>query len=318
MLPSCWQGRTYQCGSLLIHQPQGRINNSLLEAWVVSEQHRMRRLTSLVTTRAPVNQTAREQLPTPSLWESDELGFVISAYIRHSLIKLPLLHWFIKSHPRDHITEIHDSQYPILKAPAWQGGRDPETNFSLGQPWHHSRGTQARHSGSLWKETALPTSTTTLAPDAEPGPLLALAPCQSEALPGSRGKEGVVQSGSAAHRWSDRLLWNPAQARTQRQRLRAAVSQSSQSTPGPSPQPLPWAQAQRRGGGAGTGEGRAASQRLQATPSNVSERGMWSRLEEDGWHCFHRGASWENPGCLPWHLNQEHGSHTSMQVFSPL
>lgn len=51
----------------------------------------MRRLTSLVT-RAPVSQTARERLPIPSLRESDEPGFVSSAYIQHSLMKLPLLH----------------------------------------------------------------------------------------------------------------------------------------------------------------------------------------------------------------------------------
>lgn len=93
----------------------------------------------------------------------------------------------------------------------------------------------------------MPTSTTTLSPDEEPGPLLALALCSLEGLPIGRGKEGVVQSGSAAHRWSNRLPWNPAQARTQRQQLRAAVSQSSQSTTGPSPQPLPRAQAQQRG-----------------------------------------------------------------------
>lgn len=48
----------------------------------------------------------------------------------------------------------------------------------------------------------MPTSTT-LSPDGEPGPLVALALCSLEGLPIGRGKEGVVQSGSAARRWSD-------------------------------------------------------------------------------------------------------------------
>lgn len=150
----------------------------------------------------------------------------------------------------------------------------------------------------------MPTSTTTLSPDGEPGPLLALALCSLEGLPIGRGKEGIVQSGSAARRWSDRLPWNPAQARTQRQQLRAAVSHSLHKAPQapplspclelkPSREELPGT-----GGGAGTGEGRAASQRLWATPNNMSGRGMGSHLEEDGRHCFHRGAPWENPGCL--------------------